>query len=84
MNNSNVKDCIQDITKSLATVFKKYLRNTRETAWERLTSKKGEKEFKKILADPNRPIAPVVGNLQFAEWLKTQEISQNPAANKIL
>ena len=55
-NNTNLKDAIVDIAKSLETVFKKYSRQTRTKAWEKITSKDGEKEVKKILNDPNRPI----------------------------
>ena len=55
-NDTNVKDAIVDIAKSLETVFKKYSKNTREKAWKKITSKDGEKEVKKIIVDPSRPI----------------------------
>ena len=42
-NDTNVKDAIVDIAKSLETVFKKYSKNTREKAWKKITSKDGEK-----------------------------------------
>ena len=40
-NDTNVKDAIVDIAKSLEIVFKKYSKNTREKAWDKLTSKDG-------------------------------------------
>lgn len=55
-NNTNLKDAIVDIAHGLENVFKKYSRQTRSKAWEKITSKEGEKEVKKILNDPNRPI----------------------------
>ena len=54
--NSNIKDAVVDIAKSLESVFKKYTKNTREKAWKKITSKDGEKEIKKIIIDPTRPI----------------------------
>lgn len=54
--NSNIKDAVVDIAKSLENVFKKYTKNTREKAWKKITSKDGEKEVKKIIVDPTRPI----------------------------
>ena len=42
--NSNIKDAVVDIAKSLEGVFKKYTKNTREKAWKKITSKDGEKE----------------------------------------
>jgi hypothetical protein len=54
--NSNIKDAVVDIAKSLEGVFKKYTKNTREKAWKKITSKDGEKEIKKIIIDPTRPI----------------------------
>lgn len=53
---TNVKNAIVDIAKNLETVFKKYSKNTREKAWDKITSKDGEKEIKKIIVDPSRPI----------------------------
>jgi len=53
-SNTSVKDAIVDIAKSLENVFKKYTKNTRTKAWEKITSKDGEKEIKKILNDPAR------------------------------
>jgi len=55
-NDTNLRKAIVDIAKELETVFKKYSRQTRIKAWERLTSKEGEKELRKILNDPARPI----------------------------
>ena len=53
---TNLKDAIVDIAKSLESVFKKHSRQTRIKAWEKITSKDGEMEVKKILNDPKRPI----------------------------
>lgn len=53
-NQTNLKNAIVDIAKSLESVFKKYSRQTRAKAWNKITSKEGEKEVKKILNDPSR------------------------------
>ena len=53
---TNVREAVADIAKSLESVFKKYTRNTREKAWKRITSKDGEKEIDKILKDPSRSL----------------------------
>jgi hypothetical protein len=55
-NDTNLRKAIVDIARELESVFKKYSRQTRTKAWERLTSKDGEKEVRKILNDPSRPI----------------------------
>lgn len=55
-NQTNLKNAIVDIAKSLESVFKKYSRQTRSKAWERLTGKEGEREVRKIINDPTRPI----------------------------
>lgn len=55
-NKTNLKNAIVDLAKSLESVFKKYSRQTRTKAWNKITSKEGEKEIKKILNDPDRPI----------------------------
>lgn len=55
-NQTNLKNAIVDLAKSMESVFKKYSRQTRTKAWEKLTSKDGEKEIKKIINDPSRPI----------------------------
>lgn len=76
-NNSNLKNAIVDIAKSLEGVFKKYTRQTREKAWDKITSKDGEKEIKKILNDPTRQINTFQKlanqNESFKNWLESQE-----------
>lgn len=71
-NQTNLKDAIVDIAKSLETVFKKYTRSTRNKAWERITSKKGEAEVKKILLDPKKQVNTFqkLANESFSEWLE--------------
>jgi hypothetical protein len=55
-NETNLRKAIVDIARELEAVFKKYSRQTRVKAWERITGRDGEKEMKKILNDPSRPI----------------------------
>ena len=43
-NKSNLKNAIMDIARSLESVFKKYNRQTRTKAWNRIVSKDGEKD----------------------------------------
>jgi hypothetical protein len=54
---SSLKDAIMDLAKEIESVFRKYTRNTRAKAWEKITSKDGEREIKKILVDPNRQLS---------------------------
>lgn len=71
-NQTNLKNAIVDLAKSLEGVFKKYSRSTREKAWERVTSKRGEAEVKKILLDPKRQINTFqkLATESFSEWVK--------------
>lgn len=74
-NKTNLKNAIVDIVKNLESVFRKYSRQTREKAWERLTSKQGEKEMVKILNDPSRPVNTFqkLATDSFKEWLIMEE-----------
>lgn len=80
-NETNLRKAIVDIAKELESVFKKYSRQTRTKAWERLTNKDGEKEVKKILNDPARPIntfqklATNEASLNFKDWLQESRIN---------
>lgn len=72
-NKTNLKNAIVDLAKSLESVFKKYSRQTRNKAWLKITSKEGEKEIKKILNDPDRPINTFqkLATESFKDWIKT-------------
>lgn len=54
---SGLKDAIMDLAKEIDSVFKRYTLNIRKKAWERITSKDGEREINKILVDPNRQLS---------------------------
>lgn len=71
-----LKTAIVDIARSLKTVFNRYSKTTRERAWDRITSKKGEKEVGKLLVNPNRDLNTFPQLVtSFREWLKLQEMS---------
>lgn len=76
-NQTNLKNAVVDLAKSLETVFKKYSRSTREKAWDKLTSAEGEKEVKKILLDPHRQVNTFQKlankNESFSVWLERRE-----------
>lgn len=57
-NRSNLKNAIMDIARSLEAVFKKYTRQTRTKAWEKITAKDGEKDMERILRDPSLTVSP--------------------------
>jgi hypothetical protein len=57
-NKSSLKNAIMDMARSLETVFKKYTRQTRTKAWEKITAKDGEKEMARILKDPGLTVSP--------------------------
>lgn len=54
---TNLKDAIMDLARGIESAFRKYTKSTRERAWEKITSKDGEKEIRKILIDPNRQLS---------------------------
>jgi hypothetical protein len=72
---TNTKKAIIDMASSLAGVFKKYTRSTREKAWKDLTGSEGQHQMKKILQDPSRSLN-TFQKLSFREWLATDGISQ--------
>jgi len=80
-NKTNLRGAVVDIAKSLESVFKKYSRQTRAKAWDKITSKEGEKEVKKILNDPTRQINTfqklATKNESFKEWLRFDEKSNS-------
>lgn len=55
---TNLKSAIMDLARGIEAVFRKYTKSTREKAWEKITSRDGEREVKKILNDPNRQLDP--------------------------
>lgn len=71
-NQTNLKNAIVDMAKSLESVFRKYSRSTRKKAWGRITSKMGEKEVDKILIDPHRQVNTFqkLANESFSSWLE--------------
>ena len=67
---TSVRDCIVDLVKASVPVFKKYSRECRTHAWEKLTSKEGDKEMKKITNDPTRPVNTFQKlAFNFKEWI---------------
>jgi hypothetical protein len=76
---NNVKDAVVDIVKSLETVFKKYSRHTRTKAWDKLTGKQGDREMRKILNDPSRPVntfqklVEEKGFMGFSKWMESKK-----------
>lgn len=67
---SNKRDAIADLIKNLRSSFKNMSLPTRKKAWEAMTSEKGKKEIKKIIANPNRQIdSLLIQNFSFKEWI---------------
>lgn len=62
-----------DIAKSLKDVFRKYSRDTRETAWKRISSSRGDAEVHKIIVNPNKDLN-TFAKLVFKEWLELDEM----------
>lgn len=54
---SQMVHAVTDLAEALAKAFKKYTLNTREKAWNRLTSEDGEKAVKDLLKNPSRPLS---------------------------
>jgi len=71
---SSQKEAIQDMMEKLAGVFKKYTRESRRKAWDKLTNAKGKKEVNKILTNPYRPLNQFRKlALSFKEWMQEEE-----------
>ena len=71
---SSQKEAIADMMEKLAGVFKKYTRESRRKAWDKLTSSKGKREVSKILTDPYRPLNQFRKlALTFREWMEAEE-----------
>lgn len=68
---TNIQKAVLDIAGSLEKSFRKFSKNTRDKAWDRITSPDGEKEIKKIIQDPNRQLN-TFQKLAFKEWILTQ------------
>jgi hypothetical protein len=68
---TNLKDAIMDLARGIESAFRKYTKSTRERAWEKITSKDGEREIKKILVDPNRQLSP------FAKLANQRELHED-------
>ena len=47
---------IEEIADALRKVFQKYSRGTRDKAWEKIISKKGQKEIEKLLVNPKHSL----------------------------
>jgi hypothetical protein len=71
---TNLKDAIMDLARGIESAFRKYTKSTRERAWDKITSKDGEREIKKILVDPNRQLSP------FAKLANQRESSEGRAS----
>jgi hypothetical protein len=50
-------DCIEDIAKALQKIFKSYTRTTRQAAWKKITSKKGESLVQDLIHTPTRNLS---------------------------
>lgn len=68
---TNIQKAVLDIAGNLEKSFRKFSKNTREKAWNRITSAEGEKEIKKIIQDPNRQLN-TFQKLAFKEWIIAQ------------
>lgn len=71
---TNLKDAIMDLARGIESVFRKYSRSTREKAWDKITSKDGEREIKKIMVDPTRQLST------FAKLVTQRESADSSSA----
>ena len=55
---TNKLTCLMDIAKELQKVFKKYAKPTREDAWKKLTSEKGDKMVQGLIKTPDKSLSP--------------------------
>jgi len=73
MSSSDPRKALKDMTKDLASIFKRYDRRARHKAWDSLTSSEGKRFVGKLLNSPTRPIVGVERLLRFKEWFDLQE-----------
>ena len=69
---SNIRQAIVDMAGALRGVFKDYVRQTRQKAWNKLITGDGKKTSEKLLNNPGRPLS-TFRTLQFSEWLALQD-----------
>lgn len=58
-DSTNKQQAIEEIADAIRKVFQKYSRGTRDKAWEKLSSKKGQQEIAKLLVNPKRSLSTV-------------------------
>jgi len=54
---SSKVQAITDLVHAIKGVFKKYNPDARKSAWEKLTSPKGQKEISRLLRSPNASVS---------------------------
>lgn len=67
---TSIRNAVMDIAKSLRDVFKQHPVHTREMAWERISSKKGDEQVQKLIRNPNRQLN-TFNNIAFKEWFES-------------
>jgi hypothetical protein len=55
---NNKIDAVMEIATALQKVFKKFSLDSRKTAWNKLTSKKGEKLIHELIRTPSQSLSP--------------------------
>lgn len=53
-NDSSRINALEDMAEALRKVFKKYSRQTRQLAWQKLISRRGQQEVEKLMHQPTR------------------------------
>lgn len=76
-NDTGKINALVDMADALRKVFLKYSRSTRAEAWEKITSKKGQKEVEKLLVNPGRSLNTIrtlwsESVIDFESWLRNR------------
>lgn len=71
MSKNDPRDALQDIVQSLKTIFGRYDRTARRTAWKALEKPEGKKLVDDLILNPSRPVRGIPKLLGFKEWLES-------------
>lgn len=68
--NSDARPALEDLVRSIKSIFEKYTQHARGKAWKALTSPKGKALINTLVPNPKRPTPGLRRLLSFREWME--------------
>ncbi len=69
--NSDARRAIKELAGGIQSVFKRYSKTARRSAWEGLTHGGGAELINKLIQSPSKPLVGVERFLRFREWMES-------------